>query len=112
MKVIKQFEVHNLGSVLKATRLDKKLTREQLSEKVGIGYRHLMGIENKNKTPGFNVLFRLIRELGIPADMIFYPERDADNSEKEQLVRIIQLCGDKEIRAVRALVDALLDSGK
>lgn len=112
MKVVKEFEVHELGGILKAARLGKNLTREKLAEKVGTGYRHLMGIENKHKTPSFNLLFRLIRELGIPADTFFYPERGADNSEKEQLVRTIQLCGDKEIRIVSALLNELLDEKK
>ena len=104
--------VHNLGGVIKTARLNKSLTQEQLSEKVGIGRRYLMAIENENRKPRFDVLSRLIRELGIPADEIFYPEREASDSEREQLVRMLYLCGSKEIRAVTALLDVLLNGDK
>jgi len=105
-------EVHNLGGVVKTARLNKSLTQEQLSEKVGIGRRYLMAIENENRKPRFDVLFRLIRELGIPADAIFYPEREASDSERDQLVRMLYLCSNREIRAVTALLDVLLESDK
>lgn len=109
MEVSNEFEAHKLGSVLKAARCSQNLTREQLSKKAGVGYRHLMGIENKNKTPGFGVLFRLIRALGISADAVYYPEKESGISEMEQLVHMIYLCGNKEIRAVTALLNELLD---
>ena len=108
MNVTKEFASHELGSVIKAARLDKHFTREQLADKLDIGYRHLMGIENRHKTPGFDLLFRLVRELEIPGDKIFYPEMGGDPSEAEPLVRTIYRCGSKEINAVKALLDVLL----
>jgi transcriptional regulator with XRE-family HTH domain len=108
MKVTNEFAVHKLGGAIKAARIGKKLTRDQLAEKVDTGSRHLMGVENKNKTPGFDLLFRLIRVLEIPAEKIFYPETDIEHSEAEQLVRMIYRCDNKEIRAITALVESLL----
>ncbi len=104
--------LHNLGSIIKAARLKKELTRDQLSEKIGIGYRHLMGIENENKFPSFDVLSRLIRELSISADTIFYPEKNISNGEKEKLSRMLSLCNEQEIRAVMAMLDILLENRK
>ena len=109
MKVTQEFAAHNLGGIIKAARMEKKLTREQLAERVDIGPRHLMGIENKNKTPGFDLLFHIIRELEIPAEKIFYPEIGVKSSDKERLVRMIYRCGDRDIRAVTALVETFLD---
>ncbi|MDR1704901.1 MAG: helix-turn-helix domain-containing protein [Clostridiales bacterium] len=109
MKVTNEFAVHGLGGLIKAARLDKKLTREELSERVDTGSRHLMGIENKNKTPSFDLLFRLIRALELPADRLFYPEMDMDSSEAEQLVHMIYRCDGREIRAIMALVESLLN---
>ncbi len=53
-----------LGGLLKAARKAKGLTREQLAEILNITPRYLMSIENENKKPSYDVLFRLIRELG------------------------------------------------
>ena len=76
-----------LGSIIKSARKTKKLTREQLSELIHITPRYLMSIENENKKPSYDVLFRLIHELCISADTIFYPQPDSNNTELEQLSR-------------------------
>ena len=68
-----------------------------------------MSIENENQKPSYDVLFRLIRELGISADSVFYPERESNNSEAENLIRLIYQCDKREIEAVSAAVKALLN---
>lgn len=99
-----------LGVILKTARKAKGLTREQLSEIINITPRYLMSIENENKKPSYDVLFRLVRELGISADTIFYPERESNNSEIEQLIRLLYLCDERNIKIATATVKALLDT--
>ncbi len=108
MKVTHEFAAHSLGNVIKSARLERGLTREQLAEMVDTGPRHLMGIENKSKTPSFNLLFKIMRELRIPGDKIFFPEMDVRHSDAEHLVRMIYRCEVKVIRAVTALVESFL----
>lgn len=72
--------VDKLGNILKAARKAKGFTREQLAEIINITPRYLMSIENENKKPSYNVLFLLIRELGISADTIFYPENQRSDT--------------------------------
>lgn len=107
-----QNDIHSLGSVLKAARNSKDLTQEQLAQRLGITQRYLTAIENEGKTPRYPLLFRYIRELGISADTIFYPERESIDAEREQLVHMLYLCGNREIRAVTALLDTLLKNDK
>lgn len=104
--------IHNFGKVIKAARDNSDLTRDQLAEKAGIGYRHLMGIENENKTPSFDVLFGLIRGLGISADTIFYPEKSITDTEKDKLYRMLSRCTEQEIKAFIAMLDVLLAGRK
>lgn len=80
-----------LGSILKATQIEKGLTREQLAEIISITPRYLMSIENENKKPSYDVLFRLVRELSISADTIFYPEFQHVDTKVEQLIRLLHL---------------------
>ena len=68
-----------------------------------------MSIENENQKPSYDVLFRLIRELGISADSVFYPERELNDSKVENLFRLIYQCNEREIEAVSAAVKALLN---
>lgn len=106
--------IHNdldrLGEVLKAARKNNNLTREQLAEKINISPRYLMSIENENKKPSYNVLFRLIRELGISADTIFFPEGKCSNTEVDQITRLLSLCDERDLKVMAATLKALLDT--
>jgi transcriptional regulator with XRE-family HTH domain len=106
-------EVSNqLGIILKKARRSKELTREHLSEKVHISPRYLMAIENENKKPSFDVLFKLIRELDISADKIFYPEDETSKTERELLLLLLNQCNKYELSVVIATVEALLKKGE
>ena len=102
--------IDRLGSVLKTARIEKGLTREQLSEIINITPRYLMSIENENKKPSYDVLFRLVRQLGISADTIFYPENQHVNTKVEQIVRLLHLCDDRDLNIVSATIKALLEN--
>lgn len=102
-------QIDKLGPVVKAARKSRGYTREQLAEQLHITPRYLMSIENENQKPSYDVLFRLIRELGISADSIFYPESESNNSKVENLIRLIYQCEDRDIEAVSAAVETLLN---
>lgn len=68
-----------------------------------------MSIENDAKKPSYDVLSRLIRELGISADDIFFPEHKLPNTKVEQLIRFIYECDNWDIEVVTATVKALLE---
>jgi len=63
-----------LGIVVKSARSDNDLTLCELATRLKITSRYLIAIENGQQKPSYDVLFRLIRELRISADRIFYPE--------------------------------------
>ena len=81
-----------LGDVIKVARQRSGITMEELAYKVGVTERYLYRIENENKKPSFDVLFRLIRELSISSDEIFYPEKDITNHTLEQLIHTLYTC--------------------
>jgi len=98
------------GSILKAARKAKGLTREQLAEIINITPRYLMSIENENKKPSYDVLFRLVRKLSISADTIFYPENQHVDTKVEQLMRLLYLCNERELKIATATIQALFDN--
>ena len=54
-----------LGEVVKSARIHKGFSQEQLAELIDCSPRHIMGIENENKKPGYWRLYSLIRTLNI-----------------------------------------------
>ena len=99
-----------LGSILKAAREKAGITIEALAEGAGITERYLYRIENEGKKPSFDVLYKLIRELPISADSIFYPEKPSKDSEIENLLRMLSACDERSLEVVKATVKALIDT--
>ena len=63
-----------LGATIKAIRKSRGLTQTQLAGLLKITPRYLKCIENSGRKPSYDLLTRIIRELGIQADTIFNPE--------------------------------------
>lgn len=99
-----------LGAVVKKARNSQKITLETLAEKIGISVRYLGSIENESKKPSYDVLFKLIRTLGISPDLIFYPGLPSKETELEDLIQLLHSCDDKSLKVVRATVEALLEN--
>ena len=57
-----------------------------------------------------DVLYKLIRELSISADSIFYPEKPSKDSEVENLLRMLSACDERSLEVVKATVKALIDT--
>jgi transcriptional regulator with XRE-family HTH domain len=62
------------GGAVKAARIAKGMTQTQLTEVLGITPRYLKAIENSGKKPSYDLLSRIIHELDMSADEVFYPE--------------------------------------
>lgn len=62
-----------LGTVIKQARERKNMKAEELSERLGIGLRHLSAIETGKGEPSYAVLLNMVRVLELPTEAIFYP---------------------------------------
>ena len=99
-----------LGDIIKSARSKAGITMEILADKVGITERYLYRIENEGKKPSFDVLYRLIRELAISPDLIFYPEKPYVDSESEEIVRMLYKCDERSMHVIRATIKAVIES--
>lgn len=99
-----------LGATMKNARSAMKLTQEQLAERLGVSARYIMLIENSHKKPSYELLFRIIRELNIQPDLIFYPEKASKDSQIEDLIRMLHNCDERSMKVIRATVKAVWDS--
>lgn len=100
------------GQQIKKARKQSNLTIEALADNVGVSERYLYRIENEGKTPSFEVLYKLIRCLYIPPDLIFYPEKPSKESEIEDLVRMLYNCNERDLEILKATVKAMNEINK
>lgn len=99
-----------LGNIIKSARQRAEITMETLADRVGITERYLYRIENEGKKPSYDVLYKLIRELSISPDSIFYPEKPSKDSEAENLIRMLYGCDERSMQIIKATVKAALES--
>lgn len=99
-----------LGGVVKSARIEKHMTQRQLAERLSITPHYLMSIENKQQIPSSNLLFRIIRELEIPADTIFYPEYGHNHALVNKLQILLGRCDEKDITVITATLQSLLQT--
>ena len=103
-------EAETLGDIIKAARQKSGLTIEELANRLDITERYIYRIENQGKKPSFDILYKLIRELGISPDLIFYPERSDQDSEIEDLIRRLYNCDERSLEVIKATATALMDT--
>ena len=101
-----------LGSIVKSARLEEHLTQKQLAERLAITPHYLMSIENHQQIPSGELLFRIIRELEIPADTIFYPENEKNHPALEKLQLYLSRCDEKDVNVIIATLQSLLENKK
>lgn len=101
----------NLGIVVREAREKTGLTQSELSEKLGLGDKTILNIENFRGNPKFDSLYPLVNFLKIPGDKLFYPELKDDEPNKHQLLLEIQSCNDREaaelLRVTRYMLELL-----
>lgn len=110
MKVHKQPET--LGNVIKKARKRSEMTVEKLAEKVDRSDRYIYQIENEGQIPSFDVLYKIVRILSIPPEIIFYPEKMTKECEVETLLRMLYVCSDRDLVIIKATIRALIDSAQ
>ena len=99
-----------LGTIIKTARKESGYTIEALSDKLGISPRYLYRIENEGQKPSYDVLYKIIRTLYISPDQIFYPEKATNESEIENLIRMLYSCDRRTINVITATVKALSEN--
>jgi len=77
----KENNIVRLGAVVKSARKHRLLTQRQLAERLGITTRYLKAIENSGRKPSYDLLTRIIRELRISADDVFYSNNTAKQNK-------------------------------
>lgn len=105
-----QKQHETLGEIIKNARTKADITVEALAAKVGVSERFIYRIENEGKKPSYEILYKLIRELSILPDQIFFPEKQIEDSEMENLARMLYNCDERSMQIIKATIKAALES--
>ena len=83
-----------LGAAIRAARLKKGLTQEQLAETAEITPTHEKHIESGHRLPSVEVLFSIAQALDLSLDNVVFPEQEVGNvTAKELQVMLNQSTG-------------------
>ena len=105
-----QIKYETLGDIIKSARMKADITVEALAEKIGVSERYVYRIENEGKKPSYDILYKLVRELSILPDQIFFPEKQVEDSEMESIIRMLYNCDARSMQIIKATIKAALDS--
>jgi putative transcriptional regulator len=98
------YDMKRMGLVIRKARENKSFTQAALAEKIEVSLRTVIAIENGKRNPTFEVLYRLIHALDIPADLIFRPDDMPHTPEQEQFIYEFLNATEQEQRTAMSVV--------
>lgn len=73
-----------IGANLRRIRSERKLTREQMAELVGVSTTFYANLETGNKMMSVTTLKKIADTLGISTDSVLYEDRPCDAADRIQ----------------------------
>ena len=93
----------HIGANIRALRLQRELTQEQVAARLGVTYQAVSKWENNTNTPDISLLPEIAELFGVSIDALFSRESpaalDGLPQEDDGIIRIVQLRG-KQVLAV------------
>ena len=109
-------DVPQMGQILRDSREAKGLTQKEVAKQAQIALRTFIDIENNKRFPTHEVFYRIVHVLDISADQIFWPEKAANTTEQEQVIREFLACSKREqgviAKTMRTLIRALREKNE
>lgn len=99
-----------LGDSIKAAREAESLTQAELAERAGIDSRTILNIENYHGNPKMQVLYPLIRTLGIDANEIFYSRESKSSTKLHKLELLLADCSEEEMEALIPVCESVVSA--
>ena len=101
------------GADVKAARKAKHLTRKVLAEMVGVEWRYLANIENKDTLPSLPVIIQLIKVCGLPVERYFNPEvMREESAQRQRISHKPKLCPEQYLTVIEGALDGALKTEK
>ena len=103
-----EFDFMPIGQAIKAARIAKKMTRDQLAGIVDYEARHLQAIENEGQKPSLELFIQLVTMFDVSVDQYIFPDKKAaKSSARRRLDALLDNLDDKELSVIEATVNGL-----
>lgn len=97
------FDFTAFGQAIKAARMERKESHQDVSDAMNISPRYLANIENKGQMPSLQIFYELVTRYSISVDQFFFPDKvSGKNSQRRQLDALLDDMSDTGIRIVTA----------
>ncbi|MCD8362387.1 MAG: helix-turn-helix transcriptional regulator [Lachnospiraceae bacterium] len=107
---MEKLDLSHIGGIIKKARLDADMTQEDLAERIDKTPRFIMAIENEGRGLSLDTLIRILRVLNLSGDAIVYPDRDIDNTEEAQLLRMTRQLSSRDRKILLSLAKEMLNN--
>jgi len=98
-----------LGARIKELRKARRLTQEQLSEKINIDPKHLSRIEVGKSYPSLDTLERIARELGVEIKELFEFMHHVGGKElKDGIKRLLKEADEVKLRLILKIIKTIV----
>ena len=98
-----------IGARIKDIRTKKKLTQEQLAEKIEINPKYLSSIERGLENPTLNTLIKLSEKLGADLDDIFNQIEIENPAERKSLIlSLLDQADDKQLKLAYRILSVII----
>jgi len=97
-----------LGTRIKELRKAKKLSQEQLAEKINIDPKHLSRIEVGNSYPSFDTLEKIANNLNVEMKEFFEFKHQEGNKELvKNIGEFLKIVDDEKLRLIFKIIRAV-----
>ncbi len=98
-------DYYDIGQRIRALRRERKLSQEQLAEKVWISTTHMSHIENSSTKLSLPVLVDLAAALDVSANELLSGQSSQGRSAGyEQVKEILNGCSERQIRIITEII--------
>lgn len=99
----------HLGNCIRTARNECGLTQQELADQTGRGLRHIQNIEKGKINPSYEVLFVLIKRLGISADILFDTDIAKPDEEVKHFLGKFMACTEDERKIILKTLDCMAE---
>lgn len=97
-----------VGANIRAARLAKNITQEELAEVVGISVTHMSHIETAASTPSLQIFVAIVNALGCSADELLCLEiAEALPARTNWITALTDDCSAAEVKLITDMIKAL-----
>ncbi|MDO7788159.1 helix-turn-helix domain-containing protein [Desulforamulus aquiferis] len=102
-----------LGYRLKIAREKKKLTQEQLAEKIGVSNNYISNIERSHSIPSLETIVKICNVLDITPDYLVLDSLYTSTGYlNDEISEMLQHCSPKTIRLISKVIKAIIEENE